>query len=141
MPVERRQGALRKPIVIRAGMVNAHLAFADPVKGETHTAKAGPTARKVDATLTCIKVPRSRPCNVVSYSLKRHTMNSVHDARWLLGSVFALAIIVTGIGLAVGEGRGCGDVMFLISLFVLGGGFWDKLRALFVRDAYVISPD
>ncbi len=34
-----------------------------------------------------------------------------------------------------------GDVMFLISLFVLGGGFWEKLRALFIRDAYVISPD
>ncbi len=34
-----------------------------------------------------------------------------------------------------------GDAMLLISLFVLGGGFWDKLRALFVRDAYVISSD
>jgi hypothetical protein len=28
-----------------------------------------------------------------------------------------------------------GDVLLLGSLFVLGGGFWDKLRSLFVRDA------
>lgn len=28
-----------------------------------------------------------------------------------------------------------GDVMLVCSLFVLGGDFWDKLRALFVRDA------
>ena len=30
-----------------------------------------------------------------------------------------------------------GDVMLLTSLFVLGGEFWDKLRALFVREARV----
>ncbi len=29
------------------------------------------------------------------------------------------------------------DFMFLTSLFVLGGDFWDKLRALFVYDARV----
>ena len=34
-----------------------------------------------------------------------------------------------------------GDAMLLIGLFVLGGGFWDKLRALFVRDTYVISSE
>jgi len=28
-----------------------------------------------------------------------------------------------------------GDVMFVVSLFVLGGDFWDKVRALFVYDA------
>ena len=27
------------------------------------------------------------------------------------------------------------DVLYVISLFVLGGDFWDKLRALFVHDA------
>ena len=27
------------------------------------------------------------------------------------------------------------DFLFLTSLFVLGGDFWDKLRALFVYDA------
>lgn len=30
-----------------------------------------------------------------------------------------------------------GDVILLISLFMLGGGFWDKLRALFRYDATV----
>ena len=30
-----------------------------------------------------------------------------------------------------------GDVMFAVSLFVLGGDFWDKLRALFVHQAKV----
>jgi hypothetical protein len=32
------------------------------------------------------------------------------------------------------------DAVFLISLFVLGGDFWDKLRALFVRQARVSFP-
>lgn len=31
-----------------------------------------------------------------------------------------------------------GDVLLLVSLFVLGGDFWDKLRALFIRDAKVV---
>ena len=32
------------------------------------------------------------------------------------------------------------DGMFLASLFVLGGDFWDKLRALFVREARAVFP-
>lgn len=32
------------------------------------------------------------------------------------------------------------DGMFLISLFVLGGDFWDKLRALFIREARAVFP-
>lgn len=32
------------------------------------------------------------------------------------------------------------DMVFLTSLFVLGGDFWDKLRALFVREARVVFP-
>jgi len=32
------------------------------------------------------------------------------------------------------------DVTFLASLFVLGGDFWDKLRALFVREARAVFP-
>ena len=32
------------------------------------------------------------------------------------------------------------DAMFLVSLFVLGGDFWDKLRALFVRKARAVFP-
>ncbi len=34
-----------------------------------------------------------------------------------------------------------GDVLLLISLFVLGGVFWDKLWSLFQHDAYVMIPD
>ena len=30
-----------------------------------------------------------------------------------------------------------GDLMLLLSLFVLGGDFWDKIRALFIYDAKV----
>jgi len=33
-----------------------------------------------------------------------------------------------------------GDVLILASLFVLGGDFWDKLRALFVHDARAMFP-
>lgn len=31
-----------------------------------------------------------------------------------------------------------GDVIFIASFFVLGGGFWDKIRALFIRDSRVV---
>ena len=34
-----------------------------------------------------------------------------------------------------------GDVMFVASLFVLGGDFWDKVRELFVYDARVRISD
>jgi len=34
-----------------------------------------------------------------------------------------------------------GDVMFMASFFVLGGDFWDKVRALFVYDARVQTSD
>lgn len=33
-----------------------------------------------------------------------------------------------------------GDVMFFTSLFVLGGDFWDKVRALFLHEAKVQIP-
>jgi hypothetical protein len=32
------------------------------------------------------------------------------------------------------------DMMMLGSIFVLGGDFWDKLRALFIRDAKALFP-
>ena len=32
-----------------------------------------------------------------------------------------------------------GDIMLIASFFVLGGDFWSKLRALFVRDARVVG--
>jgi hypothetical protein len=33
-----------------------------------------------------------------------------------------------------------GDLLLLVSLLVLGGDFWDKLRALFVREAKIQFP-
>lgn len=33
-----------------------------------------------------------------------------------------------------------GDILLLMSLFVLGGDFWDKIRSLFVHDAVVRFP-
>ena len=33
------------------------------------------------------------------------------------------------------------DMMLLVSLFVLGGNFWDKLRALFIRNARALFPE
>ena len=33
-----------------------------------------------------------------------------------------------------------GDMLLVLSLFVLGGDFWDKLRSLFVHDAKVLFP-
>jgi hypothetical protein len=33
------------------------------------------------------------------------------------------------------------DVLLLISLFVLGGGFWDKLRSLLKHNAYAVIPE
>jgi len=33
-----------------------------------------------------------------------------------------------------------GDVLLLSSLMVLGGDFWDKLRALFIHSAYAVTP-
>ena len=34
-----------------------------------------------------------------------------------------------------------GDALLLISLFVLGGEFWDKLRSLFMHGAYAVIPE
>ena len=33
-----------------------------------------------------------------------------------------------------------GDIMLIVSIFVLGGNFWGKIRALFVRTARVENP-
>ncbi|MNK34988.1 hypothetical protein D3C87_535010 [compost metagenome] len=33
-----------------------------------------------------------------------------------------------------------GDLLLILSLFILGGDFWDKLRALFVREAKAVFP-
>jgi hypothetical protein len=34
-----------------------------------------------------------------------------------------------------------GDLMFLASFFVLGGNFWEKIRALFIRRSRVVYPN
>ena len=34
----------------------------------------------------------------------------------------------------------CGDLIFVSSLFVLGGDFWDKIRALFIHEATAHFP-
>lgn len=34
-----------------------------------------------------------------------------------------------------------GDILFVTSLYILGGNFWDKLRAIFQYDAKVQFPD
>lgn len=33
-----------------------------------------------------------------------------------------------------------GDVMLVVGIFVLGGNFWEKVRALFIRTAKVVEP-
>lgn len=35
---------------------------------------------------------------------------------------------------------GAADVLFITNLFILGGDFWDKLRALFSYDTHVFTP-
>ena len=34
-----------------------------------------------------------------------------------------------------------GDVLLLVALYLLGGDFWDKLRALFIHKAVAVIPD
>ena len=34
-----------------------------------------------------------------------------------------------------------GDLLLLVSLFVLGGDFWDKLRAMFIHGAKAVFPE
>lgn len=77
----------------------------------------------------------------------------VGPVRYRIGlALFVLPISITCIqayapGLLSGEASPrvsitmLAHAMFFVSLFVLGGDFWDKLRALFVHDARVIFPD
>jgi hypothetical protein len=50
-------------------------------------------------------------------------------------SHFAPQLVVNRLWVDVGM-----NVMLITSLFVLGGTFWDKLRALFVADARAVFP-
>jgi hypothetical protein len=61
---------------------------------------------------------------------------------------FMLTWILTYFGPVLPGGREAvayylkgGDAIQIISLFVLGGDFWDKLRSLFVREAKAIFPE
>jgi hypothetical protein len=85
--------------------------------------------------------------------LKRHVAPSqVSRTRYRIGLVMLLVPVVLGwvqpyasavveelaqYRIAVGVG---GDVLLLVSLFVLGGEFWDKVQALFVHRTRADSP-
>ena len=86
--------------------------------------------------------------------LKRHVAPPGHVSRtrYRIGLVLLLVPVVLGwvqpyasavveelaqYRIAVGVG---GDVLLLVSLFVLGGEFWDKVQALFVHRAGADSP-
>jgi len=74
---------------------------------------------------------------------------SISKARYNLGLVmFCLPLITASLepyidALAPGlrpnlwQLQVLGDLIFVTSFFVLGGGFWDKIRALFIRDSRV----
>ncbi len=62
-------------------------------------------------------------------------------------SPFFLGLLLTYIGPVLPGGAEAtakyeklSDVLQIVSLFVLGGDFWDKLRALFVRNAKAVFP-
>jgi hypothetical protein len=49
---------------------------------------------------------------------------SIYTAKWIPG--FESNPLVYAVG---------GDLLILVSLFVLGGDFWDKVRSLFIHNA------
>ena len=53
---------------------------------------------------------------------------------WLLPYFAGLIESYSDYGIYINIG---GDLLLVISLFVLGGDFWDKIRALFVQDVKV----
>jgi hypothetical protein len=79
---------------------------------------------------------------------------TVSPLRYRIGLVmFVSVIVLSWLAPYVGQGltplrqthpqlaAALGDFLLLVSLFVLGGDFWDKLRALFIRDARVVFPE
>ena len=85
---------------------------------------------------------------------KRYALpKSVSRTRYNIGLIlFILPIITSWLGpyLSVlipdlGKNQlllsALGDLFFLISLFILGGDFWDKLKALFIYEARAPYPD
>ena len=77
----------------------------------------------------------------------------VSRARYRIGLVmFTLPLLVAWLGSYLGHHlpgfdrhpmfwHVGGDLMLVISLFVLGGEFWDKLRSLFLHRAYAVIPE
>jgi len=85
--------------------------------------------------------------------LKRHRPpQRVSRPRYLIGLVlFVLPLLFGWLAPYLGnfipglqgheiEWAMAGDGLLLVSLFVLGGDFWDKLRALFIHDARAVFP-
>jgi len=77
----------------------------------------------------------------------------VSPLRYRIGLILFIAVIVlSSIGPYVAPQTGSlrmqhphlvamsGDLLLVVSLFLLGGDFWDKLRSLFVRDAKAVFP-
>jgi hypothetical protein len=61
---------------------------------------------------------------------------------------FMLSLLLTYIGPVLPGGAEAtpsyeklGDALQVLSLFVLGGDFWDKFRAIFVREAKAVFPE
>lgn len=78
---------------------------------------------------------------------------TVSPLRYRIGLIlFVTVIVLSSIGPYVVPTAGslrmqhphlvamAGDLLMVISLFLLGGDFWDKLRALFVREAKAVFP-
>lgn len=92
--------------------------------------------------------------SLIAARLKRFApAATVSPLRYRLGLVLFIAVILlSSIGPYVVPQAGSlrmqhpqivavtGDLLLLVSLFILGGDFWDKLRALFIRDAKVVFP-
>jgi len=85
--------------------------------------------------------------------LKRHgPADEVGRTRYRIGTVMFVVPILFGWLAPYGPDRMLGhevqnlwlnivtDLMFISSFFVLGGDFWDKLRALFLREAKAKLP-
>ena len=89
---------------------------------------------------------------VLGFFKKAAPPSEVGPWRYRIGLVmflfpFILGLLLTYLGPVVPGGAEAqpryeklGDLLQILSLFVLGGDFWDKLRALFVRNAKAVFP-
>ena len=90
---------------------------------------------------------------IFSFLKKHGTPNTVSKTRYRIGLVLFLIPIIAGwlipyfshLVPSYEENRMpiniIGDILFVTSLLVLGGDFWDKLRSLFVYGAKAIFPN